>query len=324
MPVPRRDNNACATCGTTAGIFTCRGCTEHFCLLHTNEHRDKLELRMNEIILHHNRFRELISESRDTQYQHRLFQLIDQWEEQSIEKIQQVANDTRQQLSIALRNRGNELRETSSNFMHVLVQARENGEFFEQDLQHWAEQLNQLQTTLMEHERIRIEHDSNSLAFISRISIRDDSADHFPLKMDQSFSNDDRNVDEFEEYQSDPAKNDFWTGQSSIRFKIHQYDEHCSILLGITSTSALDNATSILYGWAEKNLVYIGGKKAFHHQGYTSDYQTDDVVVLDIDCDRQEIALTNERTDRTYRLPVDVNRCPFPWQLSVRFFGNPA
>ena len=318
MPVPRRDNKACATCGTTAGIFTCRGCAEHFCLLHTNEHRDKLELRMDELILHHNQFQERISESRGTQYQHRLFQLIDQWEQQSIEKIQQVANDTRQQLSIALRNRTDELRETSSSVMHVLIEARENGEFFEQDLQQWAEQLQQLQATQMENERIRIEQDSNPFAFISRISLRDDATDHFYLKIDPSFSNGD-----FEEYQHDSEKNEFWTGQSSIRFKIHQYDEHCSILFGITSTSALvDNAASILYGWAEKNLVYLGGKKVFRHQGYTSDYQTDDIVLLGIDCDRQEITLTNERTDRTYRLPVDVSKCPFPWQLTVRFFGN--
>ena len=277
---------------------------------------------MDELILHHNQFQERILESRSTQFQHRLFLLIDQWEQQSIEKIQQVANNTRQQLSIALRARNDELRETSSHAMHMLIEARENGEFFEHDLQQWAEQLNQMQATQMETDRIRIEHDSNALAFISRISIRDDCADHFYLKMDQSFSNDDRNARDFKEYQHDSEKNEFWTGQSSIRFKIHQYDEHCSILFGITSTSALDNAASILYGWAEKNLVYVGDRKVYRHQGYTSDYETDDIVLLNIDCDRQEIALSNERTERTYRLSVDVGKCPLPWQLSVRFFGN--
>lgn len=278
---------------------------------------------MDDLIHHHNQFQECIRESQGTHYHHRLFELIDQWEQQSIEKIQQVANDTRQQLSIALRERTDELREASSNVMQVLIDARENGEFFEQDLQQWTEQLHQLQATQKANEQLRIEHDSNSFAFISRISLRGDSIDHAFPKMDPGFSNDNRNAGDFEEYQHDSETNEFWTGQSSISFKIHQYDEHCSILFGVTSTSApMNDAASILYGWAEKNLVYLGGKKVFRHQGYTSDYQTDDIVVLNIDCDGEEIALTHERTDRTYRLPVDVKKCPFPWQLSVHFFGN--
>lgn len=40
-----------AACGRTAGVFSCYGCSRHFCVLHATEHRQLLQKEMNENVL---------------------------------------------------------------------------------------------------------------------------------------------------------------------------------------------------------------------------------------------------------------------------------
>ena len=49
----------------------------------------------------------------------------------------------------------------------------------------------------------------------------------------------------------------------------------------------------------------------------TSDVAQGDTVSLLIDCDQQIIQLINERSHQQLQLPVDTNKCPFPWQFHV-------
>ncbi len=46
-------------------------------------------------------------------------------------------------------------------------------------------------------------------------------------------------------------------------------------------------------------------------------YKKNDILELLIDCDEHQIRLTNERTNGTYILDIDLIKCPFPWQLNV-------
>jgi hypothetical protein len=90
----------CATCGNkAAGIFRCEGCLRVFCRKHLNEHRDLLSHQLDEIFIEHDTLQQTIVENKGKQNnQHPILKQIDKWEEDSIVKIQQVAEEARQQV----------------------------------------------------------------------------------------------------------------------------------------------------------------------------------------------------------------------------------
>ncbi|CAF0927469.1 unnamed protein product [Rotaria sp. Silwood1] len=325
----RRQNVSCATCGKTAGIFTCRGCSENFCLPHTNEHRELLEKQMNEIILIHNQLKQAVTGQTTEQFHQSLLQQIERWEQQSIEKIHRLADDTRQQLSTIVQDRTENIKEKIAQITQQLNKARYDGEFFESEIKEWSEKLNKFQQLLTKQQKVKIQHDKNSTPFISKISLHDLSTDNFvvPINEIQYETNYDNNStdDQYEDYLYFKEKNEYSTGEHSIRFKIDQYELNSSILFGITSKNIFDGTNpyenSTLYGWTGNNIVYRAGNPQPNYHGYKSDIKTGDIFMLTMNCDREMISLTNERTGRKYDLEVDIIKCPFPWQPNVRFFN---
>jgi hypothetical protein len=87
----------CATCDNKGvGIFKCEGCSQIFCRKHVNEHRENLSHQLDEIVLEHDTLQQTIAEQNDQETnRHSLLQQIDEWEKDSIIKIQQAANETR-------------------------------------------------------------------------------------------------------------------------------------------------------------------------------------------------------------------------------------
>jgi hypothetical protein len=84
----------CTICSSKGiGIFKCQGCSNVFCRKHVSEHRDNLRYQLDEIIHEHDQIYQLINQS--TNAYDPLMNEIDQWEENSIKKIQQVAQNIR-------------------------------------------------------------------------------------------------------------------------------------------------------------------------------------------------------------------------------------
>jgi uncharacterized Fe-S cluster-containing radical SAM superfamily protein len=90
----------CATCASkAAGILRCEGCLQIFCRKHLNEHRDLLSHQLDEIVLEHDTLQQTIVENKSEQNkQHHILNQIDKWEQDSIVKIQQIAEEARQQV----------------------------------------------------------------------------------------------------------------------------------------------------------------------------------------------------------------------------------
>jgi hypothetical protein len=327
MSYPERQQNSCATCGKSAGIFTCRGCTENFCLRHTNEHREFLDQQMNDIIINHNQFQQTITGQTTEQFRLSLMQQIDQWEQKSIDKIHQVSNDIRQQLLTAVRDRTDNLKENLTQLSQQLDNAHRTGEYFENDLKEWAEKLNEFQQIFIEQQKIQVHHDKNSTPFISRISLSVASTNSLTHPIhDIRYESNHHDVinDQFEDYSHIEEKAEFSSGEHTLRFKIEQYKSNSFILFGIISkmTSEVNNSyeNPTFYGWTGNSLVYLAGNARTNYKGYRSDIQAGDTLILTLDCDREIISLTNERTHRTYDLEVDIAKCPLPWQPNVRFY----
>jgi hypothetical protein len=78
------------------GIFKCEGCSQTFCLKHTNQHQHFLNYQLDEIIREHENMFKTFNENK--QQSSFLFDQIDQWEKDSVLKIQQTAQDARIQI----------------------------------------------------------------------------------------------------------------------------------------------------------------------------------------------------------------------------------
>lgn len=89
---------SCVTCENKdiSGIFRCEGCSQTFCLKHTNEHRNFLGYELNKILLEHEKLFNILNENK--QQSSLLLDQINQWEKNSIIKIKQTAQDARIQI----------------------------------------------------------------------------------------------------------------------------------------------------------------------------------------------------------------------------------
>ena len=90
--------NLCVACekNEILGIFKCEGCMQRFCLKHANEHRNFLQYELDEIMFEHVKMIKTFDENKHQSSI--LMEQINQWEKNSIEKIQQMAQDVRGQL----------------------------------------------------------------------------------------------------------------------------------------------------------------------------------------------------------------------------------
>ncbi len=112
----------CATCGNkAAGIFRCEGCLQVFCRKHLNEHRDLLSHQLDEIVLEHDALQQTITENKNKQNkQHPILKEIDRWEKDSIVKIQQIAEEARQQVKKLTSSQTGKLHLFVIIFVHVI------------------------------------------------------------------------------------------------------------------------------------------------------------------------------------------------------------
>ena len=84
--------NSCAKCDKGAGVTTCNGCEKSFCLKHIVEHRQDLALELDQLGQEHDSFRHDLLKDNSI---HPILNRIDQWENESVTKIQVVAEAAR-------------------------------------------------------------------------------------------------------------------------------------------------------------------------------------------------------------------------------------
>ena len=294
-----------------AGVFSCRGCSENFCLRHTGVHREELQKTMDEILQHYEQFRRNLQGQNLEQNQEVLLEQINRWEEQSLEKIRQLAKETRQQLLRIVREQNDNLNEQLVRLKEQIDLTRQDGGFYENDLKIWSNRLQQLQRDFIEQQTIRIDERRGASPFIPKISLQDHSR---------------RNSSPYEDYSPRKDKDAYSSGKHLVRFKIEDYQRNSSIILGIISRTHANISNPYrnptFYGWTEKNLVYRAGVAEENFRGYMSDFENDDTLLLTIDCHQQRINLTNTRTNRSYDLEVDGRKCPLPWELNVHLYND--
>ncbi|CAF3027549.1 unnamed protein product [Rotaria sp. Silwood2] len=316
----------CATCNKAAGIFSCYGCSQHFCVPHANEHRQLLTKELDEeIILAHDQIQQNINENTTKPQLHPLMKQIDEWEQQSMNKIRQAADEARKQLLSIIEKHMDNIKKSLGLLTEQLNKARVDDEFVETDIKEWKERLEKLKKEMNAPQSIKIQQDNNMTGFISKILINKNlsTIDIFEKIQGSVRIEDNGQVIIHDQTISDSAvrgRCEYSSGQHRFRFKIEQLDGNKWSFFGIVSKDTAIQPSSYFapttYGWAGKNQVYLNGVQNIGFDGYKSDMEINDVLELFVDCDRRRIRLTNERTHSTCELDVNVTKCPFPWQLS--------
>jgi hypothetical protein len=153
----------CITCGKEKRAVRCEGCSQLFCFDHLPDHRQQLSTQLDDIEVHRDIFRQTLNEQTTNPKKHSLITQIDQWEEDSIRKIQQTANECRQQILQHSSEYINNIEIALVKLTDQLRQARRENDFNEIDLHEFRRKLTQLVEELDKPKNISIQQNSSSL-----------------------------------------------------------------------------------------------------------------------------------------------------------------
>lgn len=152
----------CITCGKERSAVRCEGCLQIFCYNHLNDHRQQLNQQLDEIEVNRDIFRQTLTQQITDSKQHVLIKQIDQWEEDSIRRIQQIAEESRQLLDQYISEYLNQIEGNLNKLTEVLRQTRREDDFNEIDLNKFKEKLTQLEKELNQPSNISIQKDLSS------------------------------------------------------------------------------------------------------------------------------------------------------------------
>ena len=337
----------CIACNKTGIIMLCDRCEQTYCDKHIAEHRQKLPNQLNEIMHEH----ELIQdELRQTTNNQSLFQTVDQWENDSIVKIQTTAQTLRDELREMITSSKQRLSTTCRDLVENLRSNRDQGAFCQHDLAQTMRQLQQLkskvssrlsvqlvedkQSTIRlltlkgsdvrheDHEKAKVisiakrKGTSEQQEHFSKIITGSASITHGGLLVKQTNSNSSPTYILGEQLYSKV--------RHTIRFRLEQCQTPYNIFLGGVSSKLTPDKihykSSSVAGWFHNNEVYHHGicdTNVKMHRYESSKLETSDIVSLTFDCDQKLIELYPERTKKIHELPIDTAKMPFPWQILI-------
>ena len=163
--------NYCFICEKEKSTYTCNGCSKRFCKQHLKDHENELELELDQIENERNIFRQTLSEQVEQPNKHDLIQEINQWEQLSIIKIQQTAEENRQ-LILKQMNKHFQKIETDLNLLtNEIKEIRQESDFNELNLIDLRNKLERLQKQLNNSVNIALKEDKLSLSFINNIYV---------------------------------------------------------------------------------------------------------------------------------------------------------
>ncbi|CAF1273771.1 unnamed protein product [Adineta ricciae] len=338
----------CTTCNKGGFIMLCDRCQQTFCDKHINDHRQQSPHQLDNILQEHDLIQD---ELKHSSTKHSLFKSIDQWEKESIVKIQTTAEKTRNELRQMIEEAKERLASACREVVENLQAAREARQFCENDLHRSMQHLQQLKTKIASPLSVELIENKNSV--IHLIGVKGTDFLHKVLEQTKTYSVTKRlplttpGIQEKFSKAIGPAviseegflvrhhgqsstfayilgEQLYSKGQHTIRFKIEQSQVPYNIFFGCISSQV--NSTQIHHdspwvaGWFGYNEVHHHGttEKNVQMHGYDSDkIETYDVLSLILNCDQRQIELYPERLKKIHELAINIDEAPLPWQLIV-------
>ncbi|UJR32159.1 hypothetical protein I4U23_019626 [Adineta vaga] len=321
----------CITCSNSTGVMTCSGCQQTFCGKHTLEHRQKLSQQLDSIMQEHNVLqRDFERAFKD----HVLFLKIDEWEKETITKVQISAENARKQLQQMIEKSKEPLTKTYRDLAMNLRSSREADDYSENELNRWINQLKQLKSEMISPVQAKLI--DNEWSVIKLISIKDlNTMKNIPVSITQdrfskvigsvTLDNDGllaKHTSNDWNYEYVLGEQRYSEGRHTILFKIEQCGIPYNLFFGCISSEVIQKRISInsisTAGWFGFNQVYQhgirNGNPSVH--GYNSnEIAANDVLYLTFDCEKKQLELFHEDTNKRHVISVNIEKAPLPWQL---------
>jgi hypothetical protein len=311
-----------------AAVTNCEGCSKAFCVKHFSEHRRLLDEEMNVIIDEYDYLKNTLNQQTIEPDLHPLIKDINTWEKESIVKVQQRAEDLRQEILRSITAHESQLSKRLQELSEKLKESRDHDDFIEIDLQQWKKTLDNLKTALVSPSTISINRDDNSL-LVQNISIRllKMPNDLFERVSDGRVRIESKGQVAVRDASQDcteiRGKNEYESGRHEVCLQIEQSSDYW-IFLGINSKATPLQCYSPIcksaYGWSSNNTIWLNGSEQLNKSNSLVEMKTNDIISLIFDCDNHQISMINDRTKRKHELTVNINNCPFPWQLHLNLY----
>jgi hypothetical protein len=281
---------------------SCEGCSQTFCSTHWTEHRRSLDEQIDVLI-------QDLEVSLDKQALevdlHPLKDEIDQWEKESIAKIDDKAKELRRELSALIDNRNHFLSTEFRELSKQLHENRESDNFIESDLRQWTYALAGLKVELQASLALSLDaRDDSSL--VKQISIA-------TAITNESFERvSDNGRVQLEHYSRVAVhavnygyvevrgKNEYLSHRYTIRMLIEQSADSWTFLDIATKSITLQDRSHLsrsTYGWTNNNYYWLNGQCHSNRTSTPIELKTKDILRLVLDCDQHQISLINERTN---------------------------
>ncbi|CAF4185322.1 unnamed protein product, partial [Adineta steineri] len=163
------DKTPCFICNENKITYPCKGCSKEFCLVDLTEHRQTLTNELHHITNEYNEFKQTINEQKQNSQNFPLIEQINQWEIESIEKIQQKAQEYREIVNKSSQTCINDIELKFKELNEQIQQMQIANEFNEIGLNYLRNQLIEIKEQLNNPSDISIKKDSQSI--INEISI---------------------------------------------------------------------------------------------------------------------------------------------------------
>ena len=314
-----------------AAVTNCEGCSKAFCIKHMMDHRRLLDGEMNIIIDEHDHLKNTLNQQTSNYDCHPLIKEIDKWENESIAKIRQRAEELRKELFPLITVHKDELLKRLQQLSEQLKKSREQDDFIETDLQTWKKTLDNLLADLALPSTISI-NQSDNVSLVQNIFISCsllDKEEFYLISSGMVRIEENKQLvihDTRSEHVEIRGKNEYLWGSHKIRLYI---EEACGswMFLGINSKSTPLQKRSYqsksAYGWSNNNDIWSNGQKYRNQSNDVIEMKKNDIINLILHCDKRSIVMVNERTNKKHELVVNIDHCSFPWQLHINLYeGN--
>ncbi|CAF2565002.1 unnamed protein product [Rotaria sp. Silwood2] len=313
----------CVMCNKGKGSFKCEGCSRMFCPKHSNDHRNELSKQLEEIVVIHDLTQQTLIQQIEDPQQHSLLNIINKWEQESIDKIHQTSEEARNKLIKSTIEHTNNIKQKLKNLSDELRKAHDDNDFIETDLQEWTQKLEELKKKLDNPITVIIQEDLTPLVTNIRIG-NEDTSDVFERVCGNGQIKENGCLvvkDTLDGHTEIRGRNEYNIGRHEFSFRIEELASNGWIFFGIISKSESMQTCSYSspssWGWASQNQVFSGGQCSYKQ---SSDAIQNDTLILSIDCDQRKIELKNERTNFIMQMWININSCPFPWQLHLNLY----
>ncbi len=113
--------------------------------------------------------------------------------------------------------------------------------------------------------------------------------------------------------------NEYSVGRYKIRFTLNRKNTDSPVAFGIAAKTERFRRRwpSSSYGWFSDGRISDGGHLQIDQNSSQNDMEgkTSFIIELLVDCDNRQIQYSNIQTNTTRMLNIDLEKCPFPWQI---------